>query len=73
MEENDGSEFVAGAQDIIEWDGSKWHIVFDASTDDSTVVYTTNLNTGKQYKYENNDWILSYDGEYQNGTWRLAY
>ena len=54
-------------------DGSKWHIVFDASTDDSTVVYTTNLNTGKQYKYENNDWILSYDGEYQNGTWRLAY
>jgi len=70
---NDGSDFIAGAQDIIEWDGSKWHIVFDASTDDSTVVYTTNLNTGKQYKYENNDWILSYDGEYQNGTWRLAY
>ena len=70
---NDGSDFIAGAQDIIEWDGSKWHIVFDASTDDSTVVYTTNLNTGKQYKYENDDWILAYDGEYQNGTWRLAY
>lgn len=69
----DGSDFVAGAKDIIEWDGSKWHIVFDASEDDSTVVYTTNLNTGKQYKYEDNDWLLAYDGEYQNGTWRLAF
>ena len=70
---NDGSEFVASANDIIEWDGTSWHVVFDASEDDSTVVYTTNLNTGKQYKYENDDWILAYDGEYQNGTWRLAY
>jgi hypothetical protein len=69
----DGTDFVAGAKDIIEWDGSKWHIVFDASEDDSTVVYTTNLNTGKQYKYEDNDWLLAYDGEYQNGTWRLAF
>ena len=69
----DGSDFVANANDIIEWDGSKWHIVFDSSVEDSTVVYTTNLNTGKQYKYENNDWLLSFDGEYQNGTWRLAF
>jgi hypothetical protein len=69
----DGSDFIASTNDIIEWDGAKWHIVFDASTDDSTVVYTSNLNTSKQYKYENNDWVLAYDGEYQNGTWRLAY
>ena len=69
----DGTDFVADTNDIIEWDGSKWHIVFDASEDDSTVVYTTNLNTGKQYKYSENDWLLAYDGEYQNGTWRLAF
>ena len=70
---NDGTEFVASANDIIEWDGANWHIVFDASADDSTVVYTTNLNTSKQYKYENDEWLLAYDGEYQNGTWRLAF
>jgi hypothetical protein len=70
---NDGTEFVASTNDIIEWDGSSWHIVFDASQDDSTVVYTSNLNTGKQYKYENDEWLLAYDGEYQNGTWRLAF
>jgi len=69
----DGSDFVAGANDIIEWDGTKWHVVFDASTQDTTVVYTSNLNTGKQYKFENDEWILAYDGEYPNGTWRLAY
>ena len=69
----DGSDFVAGANDIIEWDGVRWHVVFDASTQDDTVVYTSNLNTGKQYKFENDEWILAYDGEYPNGTWRLAY
>ena len=69
----DGTEFIAGANDIVEWDGTKWHIVFDASEDDSTVVFTTNLNTGKQYKYVNNEWILSYDGEYPVGTWYLNF
>ena len=56
-----------------EWDGTAWHIVFNASDEDSTVVYTTNLNTGKQYKYDNDEWTLAFDGEYPNGTWRLAY
>ena len=70
---SDGSDFVAGANDIIEWDGTNWNIVFDASSQDSTVVYTSNLNTGKQYKFENDEWILAYDGEYPIGTWRLSY
>ena len=69
----DGSDFVAGANDIVEWDGTRWHIVFDASEDDSTVVYTTNLNTGKQYKYANDEWILAYDGSYPVGTWYLNF
>ena len=70
---DNGSDFVASANDIVEWDGTAWHIVFNASDEDSTVVYTTNLNTGKQYKYDNNEWTLAFDGEYPNGTWRLAY
>jgi len=69
----DGTDFVASANDIVEWDGSKWHIVFDSSEDDSTVVYTTNLNTGVQYKFDQDEWILSIDGEYQVGTWRLEF
>ena len=71
----DNSNFIAGANDIIEWDGSKWHVVFDSSTDDSSanIVYTTNLNTGVQYKFDNDEWILSFEGEYPNGSWLFAY
>jgi hypothetical protein len=68
----DGSDFAAFANDIVEWDGSRWHIVFDASAT-STVTYTTNLNTGTQYKWQDKEWVLSYEGEYPDGTWRLAY
>ena len=69
---NDNSDFVAEQNDIIEWDGSAWHVVFDASAA-TQVTYTTNLNTGIQYKYINNEWILSYEGEYPHGTWRIKF
>lgn len=70
----DQSDFVASANDIVEWDGSRWSIVFDASEyEDSTTIYTTNLNTGVQYRYYDSEWLLSFEGEYQNGTWRLVY
>ena len=68
----DGTDFIANANDIVEWDGSKWHIVFDASTQ-TDVVYTTNLNTGVQYKWDTGEWILSFEGEYPNGAWRLQF
>ena len=68
----DGSDFVAGANDIVEWDGSEWTVVFDASTyNDDEVPYITNLNTGVQYKWTGTEWILSFEGEYRNGSWRI--
>jgi len=71
----DGTDFVAEANDIVEWDGSKWNIVFDASDNDSSedIIYTTNLNTGVQYKFDTGEWILSFEGEYPVGTWRLNF
>ena len=69
---SNNTDFVAGQNDIVEWDGSNWQVVFDASAATS-VVYTTNLNTGIQYKYINNEWILSYEGEYPHGTWRIKF
>ena len=71
----DGSDFIAKANDIVEWDGSRWYIVFDASDNDSSqeITYTTNLNTGVQYKFDDNEWILSFEGEYPQGTWRLSF
>ena len=70
----DGTDFVASANDIIEWDGRRWWIVFDADLhDNSEIVYTTNLNTGIQYKYDGTEWLLSYEGEYPVGTWALVF
>ena len=67
---NDGTNFVAQENDIIEWTGTSWQIVMDASTT-SDVIYQTNLTTGKQYRWKNNEWLLSVEGEYPVGTWRL--
>ena len=71
---DDGTDFIAEENDIVEWSGSKWYVVFDASehTGDDP-VFVTNLNTGIQYKYNGTEWLLSYEGEYINGTWRIAF
>tara|TARA_B110000503_G_scaffold104925_1_gene156578 strand:- start:1255 stop:2685 length:1431 start_codon:yes stop_codon:yes gene_type:complete len=69
---NNNTDFVASENDIIEWDGNSWHIVFDASTI-LNEMFVTNLNTQTQYKWTGYEWILSYEGEYPNGTWRIAY
>jgi hypothetical protein len=74
----DNSDFVAGANDIIEYDGTNWYIVFDASADKLiyndvviTTLYTTNLNTGVQYYWDGDQWLLSVDGEYAKGDWTI--
>ena len=66
-----GDDLIANANDIIEWTGSKWQIVFDAS-ETSTVSYVTNLTTNIQYRWDGTDWLKSVDGLYPRGTWRLA-
>ncbi len=66
----DNSNLVASANDIVAWDGAKWVIVFDASEADN-ITFVTNLNTGIQYRYKDNEWLLSIDGEYPVGTWRI--
>jgi hypothetical protein len=64
------SDFIAKANDIIEWNGTKWEIVLEAATTTS-LVYTTNLKTGVQYKFEDQYWSRSFEGEYKSGDWRL--
>jgi hypothetical protein len=61
----------ASANDIIEYDGSNWNIVFDASTSDGTTQYVLNSYTNKQYKWSNQQWTSSYEGVYNPGFWRI--
>lgn len=64
------NSFKAYANDIIEWDGSKWTVVLDASEVDQ-IVYVTNIRTGVQYMYDQGMWIRSFEGEYPRGQWKL--
>lgn len=69
--QNTGDDFYASANDIIEWTGSEWIIVFAAASSESTKIYTTNLNTKIQYMWTGSDWIESINGYYPPGSWRI--
>lgn len=66
-----GNEFIAGANDIIEYDGVRWNVAFDSSAD-SSVHYVTNTTTGIQYRWTGSTWVKSWEGEYQAGTWSIV-
>lgn len=70
----DGSneDFAAKANDIVEMIDGRWTIVFDSNKINEE-TFVTNLNTGKQYKWTGEEWVLSFEGEYPDGTWRLAF
>ncbi len=66
-----GADLVANANDIIQFDGISWAVVFD-SQHSSSVHFVSNLNTGTQYKWEQGQWIKSFEGSYKPGTWTLV-
>jgi hypothetical protein len=71
----DLTDFQASGNDIIEWDGTEWKVIFDSNTR-QTPTYITNAYTGIQYKWEATNsiwqWSKSYEGVYDPGTWRLV-
>ena len=62
----------ANEDDIIQFNGSAWTVVFDASASSSDIHYINNTFTTKQYKWTGKTWISSYEGEYNPGFWRLS-
>jgi hypothetical protein len=62
---------IANANDIIEWNGTSWTVAFDSQAE-TVVQYVSNLNTGTQYKWNLNQWVKSWEGEYKNGDWSLV-
>lgn len=66
-----GSNLIANASDIIEWNGSNWSVVFN-SQQNPNVEYVTNLNTTVQYRWTGSSWVKSYEGLYRAGEWSLV-
>jgi hypothetical protein len=61
---------VANANDIIEFNGSIWQVVFDSENETGT-EYVTNTLTGIQYRWTGSDWVKSVEGVYRGGEWSL--
>jgi hypothetical protein len=68
---SDSSDVVASANDIIQWNGTKWDVIFN-SAEVTDIVYITNSYTGTQYKWDSGQWSKSIDGMYYPGEWRLV-
>ena len=64
-------DLVAGANDIIEYNGVNWQVAFDSSAE-SGIHYLTNTNTQIQYKWTGSEWVKSYEGEYKAGDWSIV-
>jgi hypothetical protein len=68
---SDNQDLIANAGDIVEYNGTHWVVSFDSQTE-TALQYVTNLKTGIQYKWLDNQWIKSFDGAYRGGEWSLA-
>jgi hypothetical protein len=67
-----GQPLVANANDIVEYDGSRWQISFDSTTSPDNIQYVTNLTTELQYRWIGTAWVKSYQGLYPGGSWSLV-
>ena len=64
------SDLVANANDIIEFNGAAWQVVFD-SENETGIEYVTNTLTGIQYRWTGTEWVKSVEGVYRGGEWSL--
>jgi T4-like virus Myoviridae tail sheath stabiliser len=68
---SDGSDLVAAANDIIQYDGNNWNISFHPIST-SGQQYVTNTYTGIQYVWNVSQWQKSWQGLYQEGAWSIV-
>lgn len=68
----DGVDLVAKANDIIEYTGTHWQVVFNSEGNDD-IKYCTNLKTGVQFKWipTHKTWVKSVEGQYNPGDWTI--
>jgi hypothetical protein len=66
----DDTPLEAYKNDIIEFTGQHWAVVFD-SRNEIVSQYVTNLTTGVQYRWNGTEWSKSYEGYYPAGKWQL--
>lgn len=66
-----GVDLIANANDIIEWTGSQWKVIFDSVHKADVMVWQTNIYTGVQYLWNGVSWVKSFEGEYRASQWKI--
>ena len=66
-----GADLIANANDIIEWTGTQWRVIFDSVQKPNVMIWQTNIYTGVQYLWNGVSWVKSFEGEYRAGQWKI--
>ena len=66
-----GIDLIANANDIIEWTGTQWKVIFNSVQKANVMIWQTNIYTGVQYLWNGVSWIKSFEGEYRAGQWKI--
>lgn len=77
-----GSDPVIKANSIIEWSGTIWETIWDPddnSLEDASIVgedftptYIQNIRTGIKYRWDGQQWLKAFEGEYTPGQWNFV-
>lgn len=62
----------AKANDIIQYANGQWSVAFHPTQGETTPQYLVNLYTGRQLRWNGWDWVLTIDGTYAPGYWRIS-
>jgi hypothetical protein len=65
---SDGNDAVINANSIVEWNGSRWISVWEPATG-TAPTYIQNLKTGIKYRWDGEQWLKAFEGEYAPGYW----
>lgn len=67
----DNSDPVIIANSIIEWNGTAWVEIWNPATAEIP-TYIQNYRTGIQYRWDGEQWLKSFEGEYAPGYWGIV-
>jgi hypothetical protein len=67
----DGSDPVVKANSIIEWNGNSWQEIFDPAIEYQTPIVIQNMRTLIKYRWDGDQWLKAFEGEYAPGYWRF--
>ena len=80
-ENQDGTDPIIKANSIIEWTGATWSTIWDPDDNtlqdaavagqDFTATYIQNIRTGIKYKWDGEQWLKAFEGEYAPGRWNF--